>query len=278
MPWETQFWTETMSSLLASTMVWLPNLAAALLLLFFGWIVARLVQAILKGVLLRLGLDRLAERLGATRVLHDMGIGESLVRPLARFAYWLILLVFVLAAAESLGMREVTETLRGVVTYLPKLLVAAIILLLGGLVARLLANACGAMAEQAGIRGGQTAGSALRYVLYVFIAILALGELGMETTLLVATTSILIASLAVILAVSFGWGSRGLARSIMAGFHVRDEFTIGQQLTVRSHTGRLVSIGPLKSLLETDAGLVSLPNHILVEEEVIILDEDKPSA
>jgi small-conductance mechanosensitive channel len=97
----------------------------------------------------------------------------------------------------------------------------------------------------------------------------------METTLLVATTTILIASLAVILAVSFGWGSRGLARSIMAGFHVRDEFTVGQQLTVHGHTGRLVSIGPLKSLLETDAGLVSLPNHILVEEEVLIMDEGK---
>jgi small-conductance mechanosensitive channel len=275
MPWETEFWTETMRSLLASILVWLPSLAAALLLLLFGWMVAHLVQAILKGVLLRLGLDRLAERMGATRVLHDLGMGNSLVRPLARFAYWLVLLVFVLAAAESLGMREVTDTLRGVVTYLPKLLVAAVILLVGGLVARLLGNACATMAEQAGIRGGQAAGAALRYVLYVFIAILALGELGMETTLLVATTTILIASLAVILAVSFGWGSRGLARSIMAGLHVRDEFTLGQQLTVRGHTGRLVSIGPLKSLLETDAGLVSLPNHILVEEEVLIMDEGK---
>jgi hypothetical protein len=44
---------------------------------------------------------------------------------------------------------------------------------------------------------------------------------------------------------------------------------------VRGHTGRLVSIGSLKSLLETDAGLVSLPNHVLVEEEVIILGEGK---
>jgi small-conductance mechanosensitive channel len=256
-------------------MAWLPALVSALVLLILGWVVARLVQTFLAGLLRRLGIDRLAERAGATHILAESGFDPSAANLMARLVYWLVLLVFILAAAESLGLRGVADTFGGLLAYLPNVLAAALILLLGGLVARVVGDAVGALATQTGVSAGPIVGQAVRYILLIFVVILALEQLGVETTLLTTVAMALIAATALALALAFGLGSREVARNIMAGFHATEELTLGQSLIVRGHTGRLVHIGPVKSVIETEAGRVSLPNSALVEEEVTTVSADR---
>jgi small-conductance mechanosensitive channel len=129
------------------------------------------------------------------------------------------------------------------------------------------------MADRSGVRGGMAMGQVVRTIILIFVTVLAIEQLGVETTLLVATATALVAAVALALAVAFGWGSRELARNIMAGFHAREEFAVGQRLAVRGHSGRLVGIGTIRTQLETEAGLVSLPNSALTEEEVVLLSE-----
>lgn len=275
MPWEAEFWTEHMREMLfTDVMRWLPMLGAALVLLVFGWLAARLAQFVVAGILKRVGLDRLGEKAGGARLLQDLGMDSSVSRLLARLVYWLVLLVFVLAAAESLGLQGMSATLQGVVDYLPNVLAAMLILLLGGLIARLVGNTLGALADRSGIRGGLALGQATRYIILVFVVVLALEQLGVETALLVSFATVLVTALMLALAVAFGWGSRELARSIMAGFHLREVFVVGQILEVRGHRGRLTAIGPVKAMLETEKGRVSLPNYVFTEEEVVILPDE----
>ena len=268
MPLDPEFWRQVLNRIASDVMAWLPVLVGALLLLILGWVVARLIQAFLAGLLRRLGLDRLAERAGATHILAESGFDPSAANLIARLVYWLVLLVFVLAAAESLGLQGVADTFGGLLAYLPNVLAAALILLLGGLVARVVGDAVGAMAIRSGASAGPIVGQAVRYILLIFVIILALEQLGVQTTLLTTVAIALITATALALALAFGLGSREVARNIMAGFHATEEFALGQNLTVRDHTGRLVHIGPVKSVIETEAGRVSLPNSALVEEEV----------
>jgi small-conductance mechanosensitive channel len=158
---------------------------------------------------------------------------------------------------------------------LPNVLAAALILLLGGVLARVIGDAVGALAIQSGIESGVVLGQAVRYTILVLTVILALEQLGMQTVLLVAVTLVLVAALALALALAFGLGSRELARNIMAGFHAREMFTPDQTLTVRNHTGRLISIGTSTSLLETEAGRITMPNEVLINEEVLIVSVDE---
>ncbi|APG27853.1 hypothetical protein A7E78_08415 [Syntrophotalea acetylenivorans] len=276
MPWNSDFWTEHVGKILVTDiMKWLPMLGAALVLLLVGWLAARLAQFAVGEILKRLGLDRLGEKAGAARLLQDLSMDASVSRLLARLIYWLVLLVFVLAAAESLGLQGMSTTLQSVVDYLPKVLAAMLILLLGGLIARLVGNTLGAMADRSGIRGGLALGQASRYIILVFVGVLALEQLGVQTALLVSFATVLITALMLALALSFGWGSRELARCIMAGFHLREVFLVGQILQVRGHRGRLTAIGPIKTMLETELGRVSLPNYVFTEEEVVILPEEE---
>jgi small-conductance mechanosensitive channel len=277
MPLEPEFWTEIIGEIVSSVAAWLPGLAAALLLLFVGWIVARLVQFLTRNILARLGLDRLSERAGLSQVFSQAGLVSSASDLLARLVYWLVLLVFLLAATESLGLVGVVEILRGFVNYLPRVLAATVILILGSLLARLVSDAVRALSVQAGLDSGPVMGQAVRYVLLIFAIILALEQLGIETNLLTIAASAIIGALAIALALAFGLGSRDLARNIMAGYHARDSFLPGQRLTFAGRTGRLVLIGTVKFILETEAGLVSLPNITLIEEEVTVHPSLEPA-
>jgi small-conductance mechanosensitive channel len=277
MPLEPEFWTEIIGEIVSSVAAWLPGLAAALLLLFVGWIVARLVQFLTRNILARLGLDRLSERAGLSQVFSQAGLVSSASDLLARLVYWLVLLVFLLAATESLGLVGVVEILRGFVNYLPRVLAATVILILGSLLARLVSDAVRALSVQAGLDSGPVMGQAVRYVLLIFAILLALEQLGIETNLLTIAASAIIGALAIALALAFGLGSRDLARNIMAGYHARDSFLPGQRLTFAGRTGRLVLIGTVKFILETEAGLVSLPNITLIEEEVTVHPSLEPA-
>ena len=106
----------------------------------------------------------------------------------------------------------------------------------------------------------------------VFTIILALSQLGIQTDLLTIAASALVIAITLALALAFGFGSRDLARNIMAGYHAKETFQEGQQLSARGHSGQLMSIGTVKSVIKTEDGLVSLPNSVLTDEEVTVLE------
>jgi small-conductance mechanosensitive channel len=271
MPFDPQFWTNLWQETLGEIIRWLPNLLGALALLLVGWLVAKVVQFIIVNILRRLRLDSLADHVGISRMLSNAGMDSSVSRLLAKLAYWLLLFVFVLAAAESLGLIGVTETLNSLVGYLPNVLAAALILLLGSLIAQVVGEALGSMAKQAGVTSGSALGQVVRYAVLVFTIILALGQLGIQTDLLTIAASALVIAVMLALAFAFGFGSRDLARNIMAGYHAREFLDEGQRISVRGHSGELIRIGTVKTEVKTGSGLVSLPNSVLTDEEVIVL-------
>ena len=272
MPSLTELWTQIVEQFQSVTASALPPLAGALLLLLVGWLLALLGRAIVSGLLRRLGLDGLAERLGIDQALSKTGIERPVSGILGRVIYWFILLVFVLAATNRLGLVGVSDTLGGLISYLPSVLAAALILFLGVVLGRFLGNAVGTFAEQAGVSGGRVLGQAIRFLVIGLTAILAMEQLNLETRLLSTIAVIVIGAVALAMGLAFGLGSRGLAQSIMAGFHAREAFKPGQRLAIRDYTGQLVRIDAAQAVLETEAGYVSLPNTALLEEEVLVLD------
>lgn len=269
MPWEQDFWTEIIGELQTGVSTWLPAILGALLVLFLGWVVARLSQAVLVRLLRRLGIDRLAERTGISRGMNSIGMSNSLSYFLARLAYWLFLIFFILLSLGALGLTDVViATLNSFFAFLPRLVATTAIFLVGAFIARIAGDAVAAVTLQSNIPSGRVLGQAVRYSLLLVTLILALDELGVQTTILTTIIIVTVAAVGFGLALAFGLGNRQLAHSIMAGFHAREEFVPGQTLTVSSHTGRLVRIGVTKALLDTGDGLVSLPNIVLLNEVV----------
>ena len=276
MIWDQSFWTDTLEEIQSGLATWLPALLAALALLLVGWLVARISQAIIARLLRRIGLDQLADRTGIARGLTSISIQRPLSFLLARITYWLVLIFFILLALGALGLTDVvTSALNGFFAFLPRLVIASAIFLVGAFIARVAGDGITAMSEQSNLPSGRVLGQAVRYSLLLVVVILALDELGVQTTILTTIIIVTIAAVALSLALAFGLGNREVAHSIMAGFHAREEFKPGQHLTVGDHSGKLIRIGATKALIDTDQGPISLPNVVLLNEVVRLTLEDE---
>ncbi len=274
MPWEAIFWQGLWERLQTQFADWLPGLVAAILLLIIGWFVARIGQAAVAGLLRRLGLDRLSERAGAANALARLGLSPSLAGLLGRLTYWVLLIVFILAALEALGLASVSLLLGELVGFLPGLVAAILILVLGGLFARIAGDTVTAMSTGAGVRDGALLGQITRVGIFVVAAIVALDQLGLETRFLTTILLILIAAFALALGIAFGLGNRSLTRNIMAGYHAKENFSPGQLLQIGQRRGRILAIGVAKTQLKTTEGILSIPNEELLKRSVLVIDDE----
>ncbi len=265
------------AKVITDIMEWLPSLLGAILLFFVGWIAAVAIRFFLGSILRRLGVNKVSEKTGITSIIQSWGFTSSLSTLIARFAYWIVLFLFLLAATESLGLGFVAGAFKSAVAFMPRLLGSLLIILLGLLFSGVIGDALGAYSDKAGLKSGSFVGTLVKYILFVFVFIVALQQLGVETVLFSGVIMIFLAALLLSLAISFGIGNRELARNISAGFHARESFLAGAKIQCGTHKGKLVRIGVFKFIIETSAGQVSLPNHILTEEEIFILPNENES-
>lgn len=277
MKFDIESFQQLFAGVLKDIMEWLPSLLGAMLLLLIGWIAAFVIRLILGSILRRVGIDKIAEKTGIAPFMKSGGFVSPLSSLIARFVFWIILFLFLLAATESLGLGFVAGAFKSAVAFLPRLLASVLIILLGVLFSGLIGDALGVYADKSGIKSGAFVGKFVKYVLFVFVFIIALQQLGIETVLFSGIIFMLLAALLLSLAISFGLGNRELARNISAGFHARESFLPGTHLEFGEHDGKLVRIGAFKFMIETGAGYVSLPNHILTEEKILIRSTEDAS-
>jgi small-conductance mechanosensitive channel len=277
MPWDPQDWIEIITDALIEIFnriaAFLPNLVGALALLLIGWLLALLAQWITRRMLARLGFDRLTKQVGVADALAGAGIKSHASHLVSRVIYWLLLLTFLMTAVESLGLTTAATALHALVAYLPRVLGAAIVLVGGALIGQFLGKGAQALAAGSGVEFHAVVGRAVQYTVLAMAAILAVDQLGLNTTLLNDVLGNLLTVGGAGLALAFALGSREAVRNILAGFYAKEMFVIGQIVEVDGHTGRLEAIGPLKAEIaaEEDGLSVTVPNSALMDERVITI-------
>ena len=126
----------------------LPNLLSFILILAFGWLVAWVAARIARQVLRTLGFDGFGERHGLSRTLNDVGLTAQPSALVSSVVFWLVLLLALLPAVEALRLVYFTRLVAKALSYLPEVIAAAVILLVGLSVARIMSTALGAGCAQ----------------------------------------------------------------------------------------------------------------------------------
>ena len=269
-PWS-QSLLGAMSALWAPIAAFIPRLFGALLVVAVGFLVAKLLDTLLSKLLAKVGLDRLVAGTGATKLLGRVGMRAPVSTLIGRIVYWFVLLIFLVSAAESLGLARVSATLDMLALYVPKVFGAAIILLVGVLLGQLVSGLVRGAAEGVGIDyAGGLARIAQGLIIVISISV-AIGQLEVKTELLNYVIAIALISVGMAAALALGLGSRELVSQILAGIYVRELYEVGQRIRLEGLDldGEIEEIGTTKTLLLTDDGeLVSIANRVLLEQRV----------
>ncbi|KMM81398.1 mechanosensitive ion channel family protein [Pseudomonas deceptionensis] len=270
---ELNVWTQSLVA--AMTALWtkianfIPNLFGALVVVLLGFVVAKLLDALLSKLLAKLGLDRLMGGTGLTKILARVGIQVPISTLIGKIVYWFVLLVFLVSAAQSLGLDRVSSALDLLTVYLPKVFGALLVLLAGVLLAQVLNGLVRGAAESVGFDYAGGLGRVTQGLVIIISISVAISQLEVKTDLLNHVIVIVLITVGLAIALAMGLGSREIAGQILAGIYVRELYQVGQEVRVGGVEGQIEEIGTVKTTLLTDEGeLVSISNRILLEQHV----------
>ena len=247
----------------------LPQLGGALALLVIGLLVARLIGALVRRALTRARVDDLAQRCRIDETLGRAGLRTSLAGLCGAVVRIVLSVVVVFASLTLLGLEPLSQSLNEAVLFLPKLIVAMVLILAGLVLSGLVRERVDRLTFQMDfpIPLGQLAQIA---TLAIF-AIMAAAQVGVSAGVLIIVLAILLGAVAATFAIAFGLGGREVARALNAGRFVRGAYDVGQTIEVGDLRGQIVAIEPDATVLGTDGGhRVRVPNHMLLESVVTI--------
>ena len=205
-------------ALAAQTVAYLPSLLAALLIVAFGWLLAKFARLLVFRFLLIIRFDMASERAGIDDVLVKADIRQSPAELVAIMAQWAVGLAVLLTAASVLGLTPVSELLNHVVLYVPKVIAAVVALILGLFVANVLAGSVRTAAANAGLAETDVLAALTRYAVVAFTVAVTLEELGIAPELVRWAFVIVLGGACLGLALAFGLGCKDLARDWMVRY------------------------------------------------------------
>ncbi|MGE5263386.1 MAG: mechanosensitive ion channel family protein [Acidobacteriota bacterium] len=248
----------------------IPNLVNGLIILLVGYLVARLVSSLIGFVLRQIKFDPLVERTGITGALRGLGVKTPLWQLVSQIIYVFLLLSFLITATRFMGLDAVARLLSQLLDLLPKAIAAVIVFLLGGIVSKFMGDLVTNGSKSAGISYASRLGIGVQYLASVFVAVLALGVLGIDTALLVTTITIALAAFGLALGLALGLGSRGVVQHLLAGYYLRQRLPAGQPVIFDQVRGDVSGIGGVNTVVTTEEGTVIIPNSTLMESIVHI--------
>jgi hypothetical protein len=239
----------------------LMGIVAAIVLL----ILASVIERVLRAILTRIRFDSLLAQAGLDRILQRIGIRQSLNTVLPRLAYFLLLLLFARIASDAFGLVAISQAIGSLFAYLPKIIAAILLLVVGTALSQFVGEAVARAAEESGIEFGRTLGSIVSGFILFIVAVMAIGQLEFDTEMVRIATACILGGFALAFALSVGLGTRELTRNVLSGFYARKLFNPGDVLEVAGYRGVLRAITPTQTLLEQDGVVVVLSNSVFLD-------------
>jgi hypothetical protein len=193
----------------------LPRLGVALAILVAGWLIAKAVRFAFSRGLRAINFQVLTERAGVDRFLHDGGIAADAIAIFAGLAYWLVLLLALLVAFNSLGLDYATDLVRRVVLFVPKVFVALLVIAFGTYFARFVCDSITVYLRNVGVGDADMLGHLAQYAIVGFVVLIAIDQLDIGGRLVQTTFLIMLGGLVFALALAFGLGGRDRAAALL---------------------------------------------------------------
>jgi flagellar biosynthesis protein FliQ len=192
-----------------------PRLILALVVIVVGWLLAKVARfAIVKG-LRAVNFHIVTQRAGLDGFLRDGGIAADTTEIIGLVIYWLVILGALVVGFNSLGLTYVTDLLGRVILFVPKVLVALLVLAFGAYFARFIANAITAYCRNVHIQDAELLGRLAQYAIVTFVVLIALDQVNIGGDIVRQSFLIILAGVVFALALAFGLGGKEWAAELL---------------------------------------------------------------
>jgi flagellar biosynthesis protein FliQ len=193
----------------------LPKLALAVVVLIAGWMLAKLARFAVIKALRAINFNILTDRAGMDGFLEQGGVRSDTTEIFGILIYWLVILAALIIAFNSLGLTYITDLLRQVVLFVPKVIVALLILAFGAYFARFVGGTVMTYCRNIGIQDGELLGTLAQYAIMTFVVLIALEQVEVGGEIVRISFLIILGGAVFALALAFGLGGQAKVAKLL---------------------------------------------------------------
>lgn len=190
---------------------YVPAIVGAILILVVGWFIAKLIETVVARVLKLVKLDMASEKAGIEKILAQGEVKMSLSGIIAAIIYWCVILIVIATALSALNLNVAAELITKLAEYVPNILGAVFILILGTFLSNFVGTVVRTAASNAGIATAKLLGKVASVVLMIFAVIIAIEQLKIATALIILSANIVLMAIGLGAAIAFGLGCKDIA-------------------------------------------------------------------
>ena len=257
--------TESVIGVATRMFEYIPTLVGSLILLLVGWIIARLLRALTYHVS-----SKAMRRLNRTRhvdlKLQQSDSYQSVPEISGRVIFWTVLLFFVAAAVEALGLPAVSSFLGAFTAYLPRILIAILIVFVGLWAGEFTRNYLARSMARTGLRQGPIVGRLAQAIIISMAVIVAVEQTGIDSTMLVITLAIGFFVTLGAAGLAFGLGARSTVANVIAAHYVKQNYSTGDKIRLGDSEGYITELTATSVVLDDDGTRVHVPAQRFSDE------------
>lgn len=194
-----------------------PKLILAIILFILGWVISSIIAKAFEQVFKALNVDKLFNKAGASEVLNKAGLSLDTGYFIGQIMRWFVLIIFILPSLALVGLESIGDFLRyDVLTFLPRVIVAAFVLIIATIVSDAISRAILAGAKTLSLSSSHMLATVAKYAIWTFAFIVALEQLGVNSAYMQILFTGIIAMLAIAGAIAFGLGGKDHASRLIS--------------------------------------------------------------
>ena len=182
-------------------------------------------------------------------------------------------LVFIIVASDIIGLTIISTEIANLLRYLPILLSALIIFMIGLFLAKMIKEMIFKVFDSIGMGGGKILGNALFYLIIIFVSITALNQAGVDTQIITNNFTMILGAFLLAISLALGLGAREVVGDLLRTFYTRKIYIIGDKVKIGKLEGTVIGIDSISMILKTKNGKVVIPIKKVVEKTVKVEEQ-----
>lgn len=264
--------TEALQEMLGNMINALPRVAAAIAIFIIGYIISKLIARVLKKFLQKIGVDKFGDKLNDIDIVQKANVQVKISSLISKIFYYILMLFFLVVATDVLGMQAVSGLVMDIFNFLPNLLVAIVVLIVGILISEAIRQLVLTALNSLGVPSAKFIATFLFYFLFINVVISALSQAKVNTEFLSQNISLLIGGGVLAFAIGYGFASKDIVANFLASFYSRDKFDIGDRVTIDGDTGEITDMDKNSVTLTAGDRRIVYPLSVLTKNKVEIHD------
>ncbi|APY07378.1 hypothetical protein BWZ20_03265 [Winogradskyella sp. J14-2] len=250
-----------------------PNIIGAFIVLVIGWVATKLVVKIIKKLLKVVKANKLDDKLNDIEIIEGKKLNFDTVKVVSNIVKYLMYIIIFVTASDIMGLDIITEQISNLLSYIPQLLSAIVIFVVGLLFANFVKNGLKSLFESMDLSGGKMISQVVFFLMLTFIGVTALNQAGIDTEIITNNINMIIAAFLLAFAIAFGLGARLVVGKLMQTFYARKMFEAGHKITFNGEIYEIDEVKSISVILKNSKGKLIVPINDIMENQVQMQDQ-----